>query len=363
MADLAAFLHGNAEPYLPRPVVDQTNLKGGWDFDIKWSWEPPKAGADGITIFDAVAKLGLKLESKPAPLPVVFVDSVDQKPTPNSPGLDKALPPPPPPAFDVAVIKPTDPTAPNGMQIMLNGADFNASGLTLQFLLTWAWDVNNQTIAGAPKGLKDAKYDIVAKIAGDPAPGGPNAQPLYDFDDVRQMVRNLVIDRFQLKYYMADQPADAYNLVAANPHMKKADPATRAGCHPGPGPDGKDPRIANPVLSRLITCQNVTMAQFADLIQPMATGYIKFPILDLTGIDGAYDFTLSFSRASADRTAARTPPPSPDGSAAAPDVSDPSGAISLPDAIYKTLGLKLEKVKRPVPMLVIDHIEEKPTDN
>jgi Protein of unknown function (DUF3738) len=52
-----------------------------------------------------------------------------------------------------------------------------------------------------------------------------------------------------------------------------------------------------------------------------------------------------------------------DGSAAAPAVSDPSGAISLPDAIYKTLGLKLEKVKRPVPMLVIDHIEEKPTDN
>jgi len=363
MADLTTFLHQTANPYLKRPVVDQTNLKGAWDFDIRWSWDPPKPGADGITIFEAVDKLGLKLESKPAPLPVVFVDSVDQKPTPNPPGLDKILPPPPPPEFDVAVIKPTDPSASNGMGIMLRGNQFNASGLSLQFLLTWAWDVNNQTLAGAPKGLNSDKYDILAKIAQDPQ-ANPNAPPLYDFDDIRQMVRNLVIDRFQLKYHMEDQPQDAYNLVAANPHMKKADPANRAGCHTGPGPDGKDPRIANPILSRLITCQNVTMAQFAELIQPMATGYIKFPILDQTNLDGAYDFTLSFSTAGAARNAAAPPPPpSPDGSAAAPTASDPSGAISLPDAMYKTLGLKLEKVKRPVPMLVIDHIEEKPTDN
>jgi uncharacterized protein (TIGR03435 family) len=55
------------------------------------------------------------------------------------------------------------------------------------------------------------------------------------------------------------------------------------------------------------------------------------------------------------------PPPQPSGDAnAAPD---PSGALSLFDAVYKQLGLKLEKQKRPVPVLVIDHIEEKPTDN
>ena len=29
----------------------------------------------------------------------------------------------------------------------------------------------------------------------------------------------------------------------------------------------------------------------------------------------------------------------------------------------KQLGVKLEKVRRPSPVLVIDHIEEKPTDN
>jgi uncharacterized protein (TIGR03435 family) len=40
-----------------------------------------------------------------------------------------------------------------------------------------------------------------------------------------------------------------------------------------------------------------------------------------------------------------------------------NGAISLQDAISKQLGLKLEKRQRPVPVLVIDHIEEKPAEN
>ena len=44
-------------------------------------------------------------------------------------------------------------------------------------------------------------------------------------------------------------------------------------------------------------------------------------------------------------------------------VADPSGAISLFDALDKQLGLKLELQKHPMPVIVIDHIEEKPTDN
>jgi uncharacterized protein (TIGR03435 family) len=43
--------------------------------------------------------------------------------------------------------------------------------------------------------------------------------------------------------------------------------------------------------------------------------------------------------------------------------SDSSGALTLFDAVNRQLGLKLEKQRRPVPVLVIDHIEEKPTDN
>jgi uncharacterized protein (TIGR03435 family) len=46
-----------------------------------------------------------------------------------------------------------------------------------------------------------------------------------------------------------------------------------------------------------------------------------------------------------------------------PQASDPNGAISIFDAGNKQLGLKLEEKKRPAPVLVIDHVEEKPTDN
>jgi uncharacterized protein (TIGR03435 family) len=44
-------------------------------------------------------------------------------------------------------------------------------------------------------------------------------------------------------------------------------------------------------------------------------------------------------------------------------LSDPNGALSLPDAVNKQLGLKLELKKRPMQVLVIDHVEEKPTEN
>ena len=43
--------------------------------------------------------------------------------------------------------------------------------------------------------------------------------------------------------------------------------------------------------------------------------------------------------------------------------AEPSGSVSFADAIEKQLGLKLEKHKRPEPVLVIDHIDEKPAAN
>ena len=43
--------------------------------------------------------------------------------------------------------------------------------------------------------------------------------------------------------------------------------------------------------------------------------------------------------------------------------SDPNGSVTLFEAIEKQLGLKLEATKRPVPVFVIDHAEQKPTEN
>jgi uncharacterized protein (TIGR03435 family) len=85
------------------------------------------------------------------------------------------------------------------------------------------------------------------------------------------------------------------------------------------------------------------------------------PVVDGTGLEGSWDFTLSFSTAGQLQSGRR---PGEAGSAeAATAASDPNGALSLPDAIAKQLGLKLEQTKRPVKVLVIDHVEARPIDN
>jgi uncharacterized protein (TIGR03435 family) len=108
------------------------------------------------------------------------------------------------------------------------------------------------------------------------------------------------------------------------------------------------------------------MSQFAEQLRTIAGGYIFTPVQDATGIEGAYDFTLSFSPVGQFNgggggrgVAGGGAPPASD----TPTASDPSGALSIFEAVNKQLGLKLEMRKRPISVLVIDHIEEKPTDN
>ena len=177
------------------------------------------------------------------------MDKVDEKPTPNAPGLDKALPPPPPAEFDVAVLTPSKPDA------KLNG-DFTANqvkatGLTVRFLIDYAWDLNpsdDDLIANAPKWLGEDHWDLLAKAAPEAQSIGPDGKPQFDYDLLPHMVQVMLADRFQLKSHLEDRTIEAFTLVAANPHMTKADPLNRTGCKEGPGPDGKDPRIANPCL-------------------------------------------------------------------------------------------------------------------
>jgi uncharacterized protein (TIGR03435 family) len=70
-------------------------------------------------------------------------------------------------------------------------------------------------------------------------------------------------------------------------------------------------------------------------------------LVDKTGLTGRYDFKLEFM--------------DPGAQPGATDIRDP-----IPDvftALEKQLGLRLEKAKVPVDVLVIDHIEKAPTAN
>jgi uncharacterized protein (TIGR03435 family) len=346
-----------------KPILDQTNLPGSFDFNFKFTLRgmPGVANAsDNVTVFDALDKqLGLKLEMTKAPLPVIVVDSVNRKPTDNAPDIAKILPGSAAPTeFDVADIKPT-PSDFMGARFQIQpGGRVNLQGVTLQMVVGQAWNMSDDMIVGAPKWLDEDRFDIVAKAPSAALSGGGPNGPNIDFDSVMTMVKSLLVERFKFASHMEEKTISAYTLLAVKPKMKPADPHGRIKCEEGPGADAKDPRDSNPVLGRLITCQNMSMARFAEMLQGLAPGYIHAPVLDSTGLDGTFDFTLSFSTAGQLQSG-----PGRRAGESQAQASDPNGALSLLDALPKQLGLKLELTKRPVEVLVIDHVEQKPTDN
>jgi uncharacterized protein (TIGR03435 family) len=365
MERFAEQLHDMAGGYLTVPVINSTGLDGAWDFDLKWTPRGAldRAGADGISIFDAVDhELGLSLTKQTAPRPVLIVDSVDESPTPNQADIAKILPPLPPAQFEVAVIRPAKPD--DQLSGRIRGGQIDVHGISLRFAINFAWDLNpndNQLIVNTPPWIDSDRFDILAKISSDPD-AQANRPPDLDNEELRQMLQGLLIERFKMKVHTEDRPINTYSLMSLTPKMTKADPTSRTHCIEGPGPDGKDTRLVTPVLNRLVTCQNITMPQLADQFRMIAGGYIYGSILDETGLKGGWNFTLSFS--SVDRVrGADGPPGAAPGGAPAADTSDPNGALSLFDAVKREIGLKLEKVRRPVPVLVIDHVDEHPTEN
>ncbi len=211
------------------------------------------------------------------------------------------------------------------------------------------WFVTPETIAGAPKWLDTDRWDIVGKVVA--APGAP---PGTDLDSMIVMVRDLIEDRFRMKTHLEQRVAPTWTLTALKPKLRKADPANRTGCKEGPDPGAKDLRMTNPGISRLLTCHNMTMTQFAEQLPALANAqsamcclYLRAPVLNSTAIDGAYDFTLAFSLPAA--TQSRSEPGN--------GPPDPSGVVSLFDAVDSQLGLKLALEKRPTSVLVIDNIE------
>jgi uncharacterized protein (TIGR03435 family) len=84
--------------FLDRPVVDMTNLTGRYNFTLEYSVDElknlvrasgadanriPDFGGEQPSIFTSVESLGLKLEARKAPVPVIVIDSVQKIPTAN----------------------------------------------------------------------------------------------------------------------------------------------------------------------------------------------------------------------------------------------------------------------------------------
>jgi uncharacterized protein (TIGR03435 family) len=359
MEQFAQLLRQIANGYVNAPIQDKTGLQGYWDFDVKFTpfQVLQRAGADGVTIFAMVdQQLGLKLEQASVPTPVLVVDSVNAQPTANPSGVSASIPLPPPMEFDVAEIKLSQPDAQPRTRLMPGGR-IEADGITMNQIMQLAWDITtDELVANAPKWWNETKYSVVAKTS--TAVSGVGQNTAVDVEDLKAMLRQLITERFKLKTHYEDRPVTAYTLLADKPKMAKADPSSRTGFKEGPvTPDQKDTRSA--MINRMVTVKNMTMAQFAEDMQRFANGYIRVPVEDKTGLDGAYDFTLMFSGINLLNTGrGRGGDAGP--AAGGADALDPSGALSLFDAVKNQLGLRLEMRKRPMPVLVIDSIQEKP---
>jgi uncharacterized protein (TIGR03435 family) len=361
MEEFAQTLRQIAGGYITKPVQDQTGLKGYWDFDVRFTpfQVLSRAGSDGITVFAMIEQqLGLKLDQGNVPTPVFVVEAVNAEPTPNPSGVSAAIPSPPPMEFDVAEIKLSQPDAQPRTRLMPGGR-IEADGITMHQIMQLAWDITtDELVANTPKWWDDTKYSIVAKTS--TAVSGVGQNTNVDVDDLKAMLRQLITERFQLKSHDEQRPVTAYTLVADKPKMAKADPSNRTGFKEGPAPGQKDQR--NEILARMVTVRNMSMAQFSEDLQRIAGGYIRVPVEDKTGLDGSYDFTLTFTPIGllgGGRGRGGDGGPAAGGG----DVLDPSGGLSAFDAVNRQLGLKLEMRKRPMKVLVIDSILEKPTDN
>jgi uncharacterized protein (TIGR03435 family) len=274
--------------------------------------------------------------------------------------------------FEVASIKPAAPQAMGRMQMGGGGGPgtpdpgrIRFTNMPLRMLIMRAYDVQSFQVSG-PSWMDSQHFDVIAKV-----PHGATKE------EARMMLQNLLADRFKLKLHKESKEAPIYHLVVAKGgiRMKEASqtaaaPAEDAG-GPPPGPPlrGKDGLLRTPHGQLGIQGMRngrmrmrgdaVTMARLTDILS-MALGR---PVVDKTGLTGAYDVTLDFSSEGMG--------PGPKGPVAgagggnpaeAPGDSDDSGPTIF-TALQSQLGLKLESRKGAVDLLIVDSVEKLPTEN
>jgi uncharacterized protein (TIGR03435 family) len=236
------------------------------------------------------------------------------------------------PSFEVATIKP-NPSGGAGNGFGINARTFRSFNTSLADLIVFAYDVQMKQVIGGPDWIDKDKFDIVAKADGEGAPSN---------EQWKTMVRKLLAERFQLTFHKEKRVLSVYVLSVAKggpKNMTKSDSTD----------DGFSVPIRNIPGGYTMPMRNVLMTDFTGFALQGAV--VDRPVLDQTGIKGRYDFTLTWAALGTEFGGAMRPP-------AAGDNPPPS----LFTAIQEQLGLKLDPVKAPADVMVIDKAE-KPSAN
>jgi uncharacterized protein (TIGR03435 family) len=191
--------------------------------------------------------------------------------------------------------------------------------VTVATCIKWAYGVQDSQISG-PEWLQSQHFDIVAKAD----------EPVAE-DQLKLMMRTLLAERFSLAFHRQSKEMRAYAMTVAKSGAKLRESAETK------------PFRENSAVGTV--ARGMTMKEFGDFI----AGPLQTPVVDMTGLNGRYDFKLDFT---AYLPGAET--------AMKVDYDNSTGIII--SALKGELGLDMESRKQAVEVLVIDHVE-KPSGN
>ncbi len=158
-------------------------------------------------------------------------------------------------------------------------------GLTMKDLMAMAWDLEDNMVSGGPNWLDSDRFDIVAKAPASAMGTDSKGGPTLSGDTFGLMMQALLKDRFNLAIHKEDKVVPVYALAVGKQTPKLKETA------------GGDSQCKMQVIEgvRTYKCQNMTMAGFADNIRNAAKAYLDHPVVDMTGLTGAYDFTVAWT--------------------------------------------------------------------
>jgi uncharacterized protein (TIGR03435 family) len=226
-----------------------------------------------------------------------------------------------------------------------------------------AYKVKDYQISG-PDWAAGERFDIAATL-----PAGTKE------DQVPDMLKALLAERFQMKFHRDTKDFPVYALVAGKGGLKAKEsaPESDKGDEEGPkgavnvsgsgGRGGVNISLGKgsyfTMADNKFVVRKLTMASFAEML----ARFEDRPVVDMTGIAGSYDFDLTFTQEDFNAMMIR--------SAITAGVNLPPEALkalqySSGDSLLVALekvGLKLETRKAPLDVLVIDHVLRVPTEN
>ena len=225
------------------------------------------------------------------------------------------------PRFEVASVKASKAGLPGPMWGGGPGR-FVVDGVTAANLILNAYDLRPEEVIGSPAWLDIERFQINATYP-----------PKSSTEQENAMLRSLLQDRFALKAHREQRELAKFHLVLANAQGRLGQQLKKSPSK------CERPLTINPCKMRSgvgeLMMEEATIDQFSHHLENFAGGRVE----DRTGLTGVYDLTLTYSRSSN-------------------DVERPS----IFTAIQEQLGLKLERTRGPVEVLVIDSID-RPTPN